>query len=171
MLFCQRCSGGNVNIVADWKTSHILYPGAEDLNKLHRIVINYRKDIFRKSQLHIYLAYPIQHINSHYFGLRGGGKKDREINYQEGKKRQELNWQFADKPQDEVWKSMSSQWTILKSNSSHNQLHRSSICQFGNCFCMVSAAAGLSHHWFSIKDKHHIIIYWIEQIPPNAEYI
>lgn len=150
-----------------------LYSSRVDLNKLHCIAWLITKRMYlRESHLHIYLTYLIQHIHSACFGLRRWGEERRGGKiWERRKRRQGLTWRVADKPQDNVWKSMSSQWTVLKSNSSQNQSHRSSICQFGNCFCMVSAVAGLSHHWFSIKAKHHIIIYWIEQIPSNVEYI
>lgn len=175
MPFCQDRCGGNVNILAFQgisTTCTLCTPAEGFCIKCAALVINYKEDAFAESHLQIYLTYRIQHMHSPCSGLsRGGDEKQRRKIWGRRKRRQGLIWQVADKPQDNVWKSMSSQRAVLKSKRSQNQSHRSSICQFGNCFCMVWAVAGLSRHWFSIKAKHHIIIYWIEQIPSNGEYI
>ena len=154
-----------------------LYYNGEDCfgggeTALHLAVIDCKEDVFAESHLLVYLIYLIWNI--HTPGVRLGTEAEerrRKKRWGRRKRRQGLIWQFVDKPQDDVWESMSSQWTVLKSNSSQNQSHRPSICQFGNCFCIVAPVAGLSRHWFSIKAKHHIIIYWIEQIPTNVAYI
>lgn len=66
---------------------------------------------------------------------------------------------------------MSVRKTILKPSSSQNQSHTPSTCQCVNCVCVDSKVTGLSRHWFSIKGKQHIIIYWSRQLDVNAPYM
>lgn len=156
------------------KAQGLLCRGEIWMNCIISPVIDYNEDVFvETSSAHLSnISNLMQHIHSPCHELcRRLWEKKRERKDERRKRRQGLIWQFVDKPQDDVWESMSSQWTVLKSNSSQNQSQRPSICQFRNCFCMVSVVAGLSLHWFSIKAKHHIIIYWTEQIPTNVAYI
>lgn len=66
---------------------------------------------------------------------------------------------------------MSVRKTILKPSSSQNQSHTPSTCQCVNCVCVDSKVTGLSRHWFSIKGKQRIIIYWSRQLDVNAPYM